>query len=90
MGNLRGFFSSANTPEVHTETHKSLFFTYKQVSGRIGDNEWLKKTNAFILCDLVWTVQKSHAINSEGSFNVSKGSSLNKWWPGYNNHGNKN
>ncbi len=28
----------------------------------------LKMTNAFILCDLVWKVQKSHAANTEGSF----------------------
>ncbi len=31
-------------------------------------------TNAFILCDLVWKVQKSHAVTREGSFN------------GYNSH----
>ncbi len=28
-------------------------------------------TNAFILCDLVGKVQKSHAANREGSFNYS-------------------
>ncbi len=38
-------------------------------SGRNGDHEWLRMTNAFILCDLVWKVQKSHAANREGSFN---------------------
>ncbi len=27
-------------------------------------------TKAFILCDLLWKVQKSHAANREGSFNV--------------------
>ncbi len=27
-------------------------------------------TNVFILCDLVWKVQKSHAANREGSFKV--------------------
>ncbi len=27
-------------------------------------------TNAFILCDLIWKVQKSDAANREGSFNV--------------------
>ncbi len=26
-------------------------------------------TNAFILCDLIWKVQKSHAANRECSFN---------------------
>ncbi len=25
-------------------------------------------SNAFILCDLVWKVQKSHVANTEGSF----------------------
>ncbi len=28
--------------------------------------------NAFILCDLVWKVQKSHAANREGSFNLKQ------------------
>ncbi len=30
-------------------------------------------TNVFILCDLVWTVQKSHAVNRESKFN--------SYWP---------
>ncbi len=34
MGNLRGVFSQENTPGGCTETHKSSFFPYKQVSGR--------------------------------------------------------
>ncbi len=29
-------------------------------------------TNAFILCDLVWKVQKSHAANREGSFKLNR------------------
>ncbi len=70
MGNLGGVFSQENTPEGCTETHKSSFFPYKQVSGRNGDREWLRMTNAFILCDLVWTVQKCDAANREGSFKV--------------------
>ncbi len=45
------------------------FFPYEQVSGRNGDHDWLRMTNTFILCDLVWKVQKSHAANREGSFN---------------------
>ncbi len=52
-----------------TETHKSSFFQYKH--GRNGDHEWLRMTNAFILCDLVWKVQKSHAVNREGSIKFS-------------------
>ncbi len=71
MGNLRGVFSQENTLEGHPETHKSSFFPYKQASGKNGDHEWLRMTNAFILCDLVWKVQKSHAANRECSFNIS-------------------
>ncbi len=39
MYNLSGVFSQENTPEGHTETHKSLFIPYKQVSGINGDHE---------------------------------------------------
>ncbi len=70
MGNLGGDVSQENTPECHTETHKSsISFAYKQVSGRKDDHEWLRMTNAFILYDLVWKVQKGLAVNREGSFN---------------------
>ncbi len=68
MGNLGWVFNCENTSEDHTETHKSSFFPYKQVSGRNGDHEWLRMTNTFILYNL-WKVQKSHAANREGSFN---------------------
>ncbi len=50
---------------------KVFFSFYKWVSGRNSDHEWLRIANAFILCDLVWKVQKSHAANREGSFNIS-------------------
>ncbi len=53
MCNLGWVFSCGNTPEGSTETHKSSFLPYKQVSGRNGDHEWLRKTNAFILFDLL-------------------------------------
>ncbi len=46
MGILEGVFSHENTPEGCTETHKSIFFPYKQVSGRNGYHEWLRMTNA--------------------------------------------
>ncbi len=68
LGNLKGVFSQENTTDGHTETHKSSFCPYKQVSGRNGDHEWLRMTNAFILYDLVWKVQKGHEANREGSF----------------------
>ncbi len=71
MGNLGRVFSQENTPECRTEIHKSSFFPYKQVSWRNGDHEWLRMTNAFILCDLVWKVQKSHSVNREGSLNYN-------------------
>ncbi len=61
MGDLGGVFSQENTPDGHTETHKSSFFSIKQISGRNGDHEWLRMTNAFILYDLLSKVQKSHA-----------------------------
>ncbi len=32
---------------------------------------WLRMTNAFILCNLLWKVQKGLAANREGSFNHS-------------------
>ncbi len=62
------YFSHVNTPEGCTETHKSSFLSYKQESERNGDHEWLRMTNAFILCDLLWKVLKKHAANREGSF----------------------
>ncbi len=67
--NLGGFCSHENTPEGPTGAHKSSFLQYKQVSVRNGDPEWLRTTNAFIVCDLFWKVQKGHATNREGSFN---------------------
>ncbi len=69
MGNLWGVFSQENTPEGPTGTHKCSSFPYKQVNGRNGDHEWLRMTNAFILCDLVWKIKKCHAENREDSFN---------------------
>ncbi len=68
MSNMGGVFSQENTPEGHTDTHKSSFFPYKQMSGRNDDHEWIRMTNAFILCGLLWKVQKCHAADREGSF----------------------
>ncbi len=39
MGNLEEIFSHENIPEDCTETYKSSFFPYKQVSGRNGYHE---------------------------------------------------
>ncbi len=73
MGNMGGFFSCENTPEGRTETHKR---SYKEVRGRNGDHEWLRMTNAFILCDLLWKFQKGHAANRERSFNKSSSTDI--------------
>ncbi len=65
-------FSRENTPEGRIETHKSSFLLYEQVSGRNGDHEWLRMTNTFILCDLLWKVKKkSHAAGRKESFERS-------------------
>ncbi len=69
IGILVGVFSREYTPKGITRSTKVFFFSYKHVSGRNGDHEWLRMTNAFILCDLLWRVQKCHAPNREGSFN---------------------
>ncbi len=68
MGNLGGVFSQENTPEGHTNVH---FFPHKEVSSENGDHQWLRTTNAFILCDLLWKIQKDHAVNREGSFKMN-------------------
>ncbi len=68
MSNLRGVFSQENTPEGCTENHKCSFFVF--ISGTNGVHEWLRMTNAFILCDLVGKVQKSHAANRECNLNI--------------------
>ncbi len=70
MGNLGGVFTGENTPEDRTATHISSLFPYIHVSGWNGDDKWLRMTNAFILCNLLWKVQKSHPANREGSFKI--------------------
>ncbi len=70
-GDLRGvFFLQIYSRRSHRDLQKFIFFPYKQVSGRNGDHEWLRMTNAFILCDLLWKVQKGHVANREGSFKL--------------------
>ncbi len=64
------FLLSYGNQAMTKSAHKSSFFPYKQLSGRNGDHEWLRMTKAFILCDLLWKVQKSRAANREGSFNL--------------------
>ncbi len=70
-GDLEGVFSRGNTPEGLTETHTSSFSPYKQASGRNGDHEWIRMTNTFIVCDLLWKLQKKNVAYREGSFNCN-------------------
>ncbi len=39
MGNLGRVFTHENTTEGRTKSHKSSYFSYKQVSERNGDHE---------------------------------------------------
>ncbi len=64
------FFSWKYSRRPHRHQQRFIFFTYKQVSGRSSNHEWLRMTNPFILCDLLWKVQKCHAANRKGSFKV--------------------
>ncbi len=64
-----GSFAHKNTPDGHTDPQKLVFLPYKQVIGRNGDHKWLRMINAFILCDLLWKVQKNHSANRERSLN---------------------
>ncbi len=62
--------SQENSPEAQTETHKNYLFSIKTSMWEKWWLSWLKMANGFILCDLLWKVQKSHAVNREGSFNI--------------------
>ncbi len=49
---------------------KVLFFLIKTSKWEKWWSWWLRMTNAFILCNLLWKVQKRLTVNREGSFNV--------------------
>ncbi len=59
---------------------KVHFFPYKQISSINGDHQWIRMTNAFILCDLLWKFQKSHAANRDGSFKTRHETILRLSW----------
>ncbi len=63
IDDLGEFILSENTAKDRSETNKCSFFVYTQESVRKGDHEWFEMTNAFILHDLLWKVQKGHAAN---------------------------
>ncbi len=79
-------FSRGNTPEELTGTHKSSLFFIKTSKWEKWWLWWFRMTNAFILCNLLWKVQKNLAGNRESSFKKGKVcSSLCKdrkvrWW----------
>ncbi len=75
IGNLGRVFSIKYSIRSHRDPQKFIFF----INGRNGDHEWLRMANTLILCDLVWKVQKSHAVNREGSFNILMPSSISGW-----------
>ncbi len=61
------FFLRKYSRRAHKDPQKFFFFikTSKWVKWW---SWWLRMTNAFILCNLLWKVQKSLAANREGSF----------------------
>ncbi len=61
------FFIMKILQKAAQKPHNFIFFIY--TSGKNGDHEWCKMTNSFILCDLLWKVQKSHSKNREDGFN---------------------
>ncbi len=66
---VQSFFLWKYSEEL-TATHKSSFFFFTKTSKwQKCWSLWLRMTNAFILCNLLWKVQKRLAGNREGSFN---------------------
>ncbi len=71
MGKLGGnLLKIKYSRRSHRDQQTIILFPYKQIIGRHDDHQLFRMTNAFILCELLWKVQKSHAVNREGSFNV--------------------
>ncbi len=63
------FFSRKYSRRAHRDPPKFIFFIKTNKWGKWW-SWWLRITNAFILCNLLWKVQKSLAVNREGIFNV--------------------
>ncbi len=74
---LWGFFSHNNTPAELTGTHpqKFIFFIITSTWEKWW-SWWLRMTNVFILCNLLWKVQKRLAANREGSLNLDIGHNI--------------
>ncbi len=60
------FFSRKYSRRAHRDPQK--FFFYHKNKWEKWWSWWLRMTNAFILCYLLWKVQKSLAANRKGSF----------------------
>ncbi len=62
------FFLWKCSRRAHRDPQKFFFFM-KTSKWEKWWSWWLRMNNAFILCNLLWKVQKSLAVNREGSFN---------------------
>ncbi len=62
------FFLWKYSRRAHRDPQKFIFFI-KTIKWEKWWSWWLRMTNAFILCNLLWNVQKHLAVNREGSFN---------------------
>ncbi len=60
------FFSRKYSRRAHRDPHEFIFFI--KTSKWEKWSWWLRMTNAFILCNLLWKVQKHFAANREDSF----------------------
>ncbi len=61
------FFSRKYSRRDHRDPQKFIFFI-KTCEWEKWWSWWLRMTNAFILCNLLWKVQKRLAANREGGF----------------------
>ncbi len=66
------FFFSRKYSKRAQRDPQNLFFFIKTSKWEKWWSWWLRMTNAFILCNLLWKVQKSLRVNREVSFNKGK------------------
>ncbi len=67
---MGSFFSRKYSRRAHRDPQKFIFFITTSKWEKWW-SRWLRMTNAFILCNLLWKVQKCPAGNREGSFKLS-------------------
>ncbi len=63
------FFSRKYSKRAHRDA-QTFFLFIKTIKWEKWWSWWLRITNAFILCNLLWKVQKCIAANKEGSFKL--------------------